>query len=207
MRADALARFPTALILATIASMLLVAPVAAECTIMDRWPSFTEVAPGADTILLGRVAESLQEDSAAHAIRFRVDVMEVLRGSAPRSFEVQAGTRFADVMERCDDSMLRAQVGEVLAMAFAGHPTASVNRVAAVAWVEGRPNAFSMPGAQKLSERQVRAIAALPPTDTDLVRPAGQRPERDLAPEILLVAMGALGVLAIERRRRVGLRP
>ncbi len=195
-----LVRWVVAMLLATLASQVATAGVYAECTRTDRWPAFTRLAPAAGTILLGRVAESLVMPINGQTTTFRVDVIDVLRGDAPASFRVETGTRFADVMKVCDESELYAQVGDVLAFAFSGQPGASIDRVVAVAWVEGRPDRFFMPGVQKLSENRVRALAELPATDAFPAR--AQRVSREGPwPGFLFLITGALGAMALVLRR------
>jgi hypothetical protein len=140
--------------------------VAAECGLLDPWPSFTEAAPSAKRILVGRVMSSYAVDTADFAYEFQLRVDEVLRGSATSTLEFRGLTRSGLPLKLCPgDSFLRVKVGDVLAFAFEARVAGSPNPVLAVAWIHGSPDGFMLPGAEKLTIAQVRSLASMPQTD------------------------------------------
>ena len=182
------------------ASMLATAmPVAAECMGMDPWSSFTEAAPTATRIVIGEVVESYSDDSADNAIHFRIRVDEVLRGSSQSSLEFR-DVRSGAPLEFCRDSILRVRVGDVLAFAFDARVSSSPDPVLAVAWIRGRPHAFLMPGAERLTLAQVRALARLPATDT--VTPHVGDASGDPTAAVFIGLFGAITLLVVRRRPR-----
>lgn len=179
-------------LLAGVALSTTATPVAAECTQLDRWPSFTEAAPSAKRIIVGEVVESYFDDSADNAITFRMRVDEVLRGRSRRALEFRDVVRSGAPLTICPgDSILRVRVGDILAFAFDARVASSPDPVLAVAWIRGTPDDFLMPGAERLTLAEVRSLAALPATDTAL--PSEER-ERSI-PMIPLLAAGLLGAL------------
>ena len=174
-------------------------PVAAECTGMDPWPSFTEAAPSATRIVIGEVVESFSDDSADNAVHFRVRVDEVLRGSSRSSLELR-DVRSGVPLKICPDSILRVRVGDVLAFAFDARVSNSPEPVLAVAWIRGRPHEFLLPGAERLTLAQVRALAGLPATDTVASYFADDSGDR---PAVLFLGLfGTVTVLLVRRRPR-----
>lgn len=176
-------------------------PVAAECTEIDPWPSFTEAAPTATRIVLGEVVESYFDDSADNAVHFRVRVDEVLRGSPQSTLEFREEVRSGAPLKLCPgDSLLRGRVGDVLAFAFDARISSSPDPVLAVAWVRGRPHAFLMPGAERLTVSQVRALARLPATDTATPHPGDDSGDPPVA--VFLGLFAAITLLVMRRRTR-----
>ena len=177
-------------------------PTTAECTSIDRWPSFTEAARSAKRIVVGEVVQSYADDSADNAIEFRVRVDERLRGKSVRFLEFRGGTKSGAPLKICPaDSILRVRVGDVIAFAFDARVASSPDPVLAVAWVRGTPHPFLMPGAEVLTLQAVRELAALPMTDT---LPLASRAEGTDLPVLPLLA-GAVSLLAvlIRPRRRI----
>jgi hypothetical protein len=175
------------------------APVAAECTHFDPWPSFTAAASTAKRIVVGEVVESYANDSADNAVTFRVRVDEVLRGPLVTSLEFRDVVVSGAPLEVCDDSILRVLVGDVLAFAFDAHLPGVAEPVLAVAWIRGTPDEFLVPGAERLTLAQARALAGLPPTDTLPEPRSGSRANLPLVP--LLGMLAGLTVLILRRRR------
>jgi len=183
------------------------APVAAECTQLDPWPSFTEAAPTAQRIVVGEVIQSYTVDAGDDAIEFRVRVDEVLRGEAPAFLDFREGTRSGVPLTICPrDSILRVREGDVLAFAFDARIAASPDPVLAVAWIRGEPDLFLMPGSETLTLARVRQLAALPATDT--LTASSTVDTAPLAAQLLLLGAGACAfVLALRRmppRTRTG---
>lgn len=177
------------------------APVAAECTQLDPWPSFTKAAPTAQRIVVGEVIQSYTDDSADNAIEFRLRVDEVLRGDAPPFLEFTEGTRSGMPLVVCPgDSILRVREGDVLAFAFDARIPTSRDPVMAVAWIRGEPDLFLMPASETLTLARVRELAALPATDT--VTTSSTIPTTPLAAPLLLLGVGICAfVLALRRYR------
>jgi len=158
-------------------------PASAECVEFDEWPSFRELAPDAPRVVIGRVSSASSKDSAGNAIGFRLEVQEVPRGKAPDVIDFEGIRPPAPLV--CRDSVLRVHIGDVIALAMSH---ASRHDVAAVAFVEGRPDRDLLPGVEIISRQDVRRLAAdLPPTDTaattripsrDGARAAGTAPTR-----------------------------
>jgi hypothetical protein len=101
----------------------------------------------------------------------------------------------------CSDSILRAHVGDVIAFAFDARIAESPTPVLAVAWIRGAPNAFLMPGVERLTMEDVRALAGAPATD--IANPAAI-PARSVPviPLVSFLMAGILGALAFIRRRQ-----
>jgi hypothetical protein len=138
----------------------------AECTQLSPWPSFTRSAPHAATILVGTVTWT---PGGINNSRFVLRVDEVLRGRAPDEIEFNAfhpGVRQPICPE--DSSLVVHSVGERLAIAYRARMPGQKHSFTSVAFVRpSRPNLFLLPEMERLSEAQVRAIAAgLPGTDT-----------------------------------------
>lgn len=194
-------------------------PVAAECPGLDPWPSFTDASRSARTIVLGEVVESLQDDSADNAVWFRVRVDEVLRGKATPIIEIKL--LYSGVpLKFCSDSILRVRMADRIAFAFDARISGVAGPVTTVAWVReglaptpppapGSPNEqvesvrdFLVPGVERLAVSEVRALAALPATNTEQVgaHQAALGPWPALA--TLVVAAGLLGFVVVLRRRQ-----
>ena len=153
------------------------ADVSAECTGLDRWPSFTDAARSAEVIVIGEVAESFHEadvnNDPDHTIRFRFRVDEVLRGRSDVVLDFPDGVRSGLPLTICPgDSVLRVRVRDHLAMAFGARYPRIGGPVTAIAFLDRTPDAFFMPGMERLTLGQVHSIANLPPTDTGpIVKP------------------------------------
>lgn len=193
-------RFVVGFLLGSASLFATAMPVAAECTQIDPWPSFTEAAPTATRIVVGEVVRSYLDDSADNAIHFRVRVDEVLRGSPQSALEFREEVRSGAPLKVCPgDSILRVRVGDVLAFAFDARISSSREPVLAVAWVRGRPHDFLMPGAERLTVSRIRELARMPTTDTSTPRPRDD--SGDLSVTVLLGLFAASTLLVIRRRR------
>ena len=127
------------------------------------WPSFREVGPSAERIVVGTVAEDLYQPDADPTWWFRLEVEEVLRGAPVDTLEVRAlksgvPKRLA-TDPHCDENPdLQARVGDRIAIAFDGHMGDVKRPVTTVAFIEGRRG--ENPGAERLTLAAVRRIAA-----------------------------------------------
>ncbi len=197
-------RTPSSLVLRRIAvaawlyaSVLLAVPTpaAAECGRYDPWPSFRDVAPSAKTVVSGEVVTAHRSDSADRAIIFDVRVDEVYRGDAPAVLRVDA-LRTGLPAYYCDQSYLRTYVGNVIALALDGRVDGFDGPVNTVAWLEGRPDRFSTPEVERVTEDEIRSLLELPPSDTVASpAPATQLP-------FILAGPAVLGVMLWQLRRR-----
>lgn len=186
---------------AVVLAALWAAPVAAECTWSDPWPSFTMAAPAASRVFVGTVESVGPPDSADYSAEFTVRVNETLRGpSADRLSFVKL--RSGLPLRRCDQTDLRVKQGDVIAFALDARRPAWQNlRASTYAYIEGTPDSFFSTGVERLSLDAVRRLASLPPTDADA--------EADLSPGVLMserivflvVVASAAAVFA---RRRFG---
>jgi hypothetical protein len=194
-------RFLLGILVGSASVFAMTSPVAAECSQLDPWPSFTEAAPTSSQVLVGEVVESYFDDSADNAIHFRVRVDEVLRGSSEPALEFREAVRSGAPLTICPgDSILRVRVGHVLAFAFDSRVSSSPDPVLAVAWIRGRPDTFLMPGAERLTLARVRELVRLPATDTVPSHPGDKT---DGPPVALFVALfGGVALLVLRQRPR-----
>jgi hypothetical protein len=195
--------------------------VAAECTSLDPWPSFREAARTAETVLIGQVVESLQDDSADNSVWFRFRVDEVLRGQADAEIEIKFLVSGAPI-KHCDESILRVRLNDRIGFALNARIGGVEGLVTTVAWLRDgfaptptpAPDSeeeqleslrdFLMPSVERLAVSEVRALAALPATDT--ADPAAQEPLSSPLPfvVVLLVAgVVASTILVSFRERRI----
>ena len=174
------------------------ADVIAECSVLDAWPSFQRVAPSASTIVVGEVVESFGTDPNGNAILFALRVDETLRGAAESRLEFHQPIRPPGAFRCPGDSSFLPRVGDLVVMAFGPRDTTAQPPVVAVAFIRHTAtelDAFFMPGLETLTLAAVRAIAALPQTDT--------RPDARSSPPIsLLAAAGLAGLLVALRWSR-----
>ena len=189
---------PISLLLGWVALLGAASPVVAECTGFDSWPSFREAARTADRIVVGEVVEAYSLDSADLVLRFKLRVVEVLRGRSGPVIEFSEPVKSGAPIKRCTDSILRVHVGDVIAFAFDARIAESSGPVLTVAWIRGAPDRFSMPGVERLTLKDVRMLAGAPATDTADPRDI---PARTVPVAPLLVA-GLLGALAFLLRSR-----
>jgi hypothetical protein len=185
-----------------LASALVVAspnPVAAECPSVDPWPSFAHVVPRASVVVIGRVATAIPHPrgEALGTGHFTLRVLEVLRGAASRTLTL--GRTMTDGPYDCIPSSLTVRVGDEIAVAFGPDLLEGVRGpVSGVAFISRMPrNGEEMPGMQRLTLREIRAIAQLPQTAAPLdasVAPSSTPP--------MLALAGLLGGLLGFRIRR-----
>jgi hypothetical protein len=172
-------------------------PTAAECGFpLTPMPPFDKVAARAERIVVGQVIDDLERSpgdpmSDAPLVAFRLEVQEVIRGSAPDTLDILALRTRAPNTSRCPDvPFVYATVGDVIAIAFNGRMPGVRHPVTAAAWIEGQPDRYLVPQAQQLTLARVRVLGreALPPTDTV---------DRDDDPRGGTIGiLGGLGVLA-----------
>jgi len=184
----------------TILGLAVPSSVAAECTQLDTWPSFRAAARSAESILVGEVVDSYLDDSADNAVWFRFRVDEVLRGRSEGSIEFREEVRSGLPLTICPgDSLLRVRITDRLAMAFGARFRGVDGPVTAVAFLNRTPDSFLMPGMERLTLRQVRAVSSLPATDTD---PPALSPATPPTLPLSLVILGLLGGWLADRRIR-----
>ncbi len=157
-----------AAVLAVVMPLAFAGTTAAECTWLDIWPSFREVAPSAESIIIGEVVEGHQFDSADYAPRFLFRVDEVVRGTSPPTIDFTEPLHSGLPETRCPgQSVLLVTVGDVIAMALNARVDGAPGPVVAVAYIRGEPDPLLLPGVERISADEVRELAALPPTDTE----------------------------------------
>lgn len=169
------------LVLATVLALVALSnstsPASAQlwCTEIDAWPSFSEVAPTARSIVLVNVTESV--DGIARKAR----LVEVMKGSSPvrvdlrrlRPGRVNAGCRVS--------TGLYAQVGDRLAIAFDGRAAGRAGRVDTVAHVGRMRDRRNLPGLERLTFDEARAYdAPAPDQPKGSPRPTRSRPARNI---------------------------
>jgi hypothetical protein len=172
--------------------------VRAECTTLDRWPEFRAVAPLAASVVVGEVVEDRDPSSSylLNTFGFRVDT--VLRGSASVGSVIEiANLPPGPPPIKCSDTHLRALLGDVVALAMDA-PGPNGQSLNSAAWLRGEPDAMQR-GLSTTTWSQLRAIFDLPATDTR----SQVAPTQPIPWVVLLVALGAGGWLAWDRRSRV----
>ena len=171
----------------------------ADCTQASPWPSFTRSAGSAQRIIIGTVTWT---PGGAVNNRFTLRVDEVLRGQAPATIDFAAFRSGAPQPICPEDSLLRVrQVGDRLALAYGAHLPGLNRPITAVALVKPVDDpegvlASLMPKMEWLTVAQVRAIAALPPTDSVIMSAPSA------SPLLLSGLIGALAAWVFARRRR-----
>jgi hypothetical protein len=175
-------------------------PALGECASQGNvWPKFTEVAPTAQRIVIGRVFEGRDQFERGYHIVYGLEIQEVLRGSAPAEIEIDAlrsGMPLTGTVACQEDAYLAARVGHVIAIAFQGHVAGVPGRVTTAAWIEGKPDQHTF-GAQRLTLAEVHHAAGLPDTAAEA--------SEDGSPATTVwlgVALFAGSLLAVAFRRR-----
>jgi hypothetical protein len=187
---------------------LLLVPAAvarAECTALARFPEFSIVARAATRIVAGTVTEGLQHSGGAGFVVFRIHVDEVLRGSAPSTLQVD-GIR--SPLERVPGStdckpenLFTVKVGWQIAIAFDGGYPGVGGQVTTAATINHAPSPYD-PGMEQLTIAQIREIARLPDTSTQL----GLAPDLPLDDRALILLAALLGILPLTLAARRWLR-
>ncbi len=144
-------------ILLTIAGITLAPPASslAECLIVSRWPSFTDAAPSARRIILGTVVAG-QSNATDHFV-LRVD--DELRGEAQDMIEFLRFRSLAPTPQCPAESVLRAKVGDHLAIAYGARMKGLDHRIRAVAFVSPSAPDSLMRGAEQLDLIELYRIA------------------------------------------------
>jgi hypothetical protein len=188
-----MAELRNAMVLSALAALALTlslaTPVSAECPSVYEWPSFGKAAPKANRIVMGRVIKIVDSRPGWSSLEFRLRVTEVLRGSAPGTLDLSAQADRGD----CIPSHLDVIVGDELAIAFGPETAADgvPGPVSAVVFLNRTPD-LEMHGIQRMTRAEVRALAALPPTDAT-PRAASSTSS---SPSVLLVLMALAGATA-----------
>jgi hypothetical protein len=174
------------------------AEVAAECTQLDRWPSFRNTAPSAEVIVIGDIVANREDATGYITTDFRLRVDEVLRGESDDVLEFRDAVRSGLPLTICPgDSVLYVRVGDRLAMAFGARYPEVDGLVTAVAFLNREPDPFLMPGIERLTREQIRAVADLPSTETVPIVQDGSQ-----SPPIGLLLVGLVGGWLADRRLR-----
>jgi hypothetical protein len=181
-------------------------PALAECVNQDNiWPKFTDVAPTAQRIVIGRVIQGADQFEGGYHVGYRMAIQNVLRGSAPAEMEIhglRSGVPLIGSVACQEDAYLAGKVGHVIAIAFHGHVAGVPGRVTTAAWIEGRPDEHAF-GAQRLTLAQVRHAAGLPDTATDAADATEAAADGSPATTVWLgAALFAGSLLAVAFRRR-----
>lgn len=169
----------------------------AECTSLDRWPSFRSLAPVAQTVIVGEVVEGL-DHSAGGAIRFVMRVDDVLRGEAADEIRFERPIQSGFPLD-CPDSILRVPIGTVIALALDAPSDETDDLLTTAAFMNREPDPFLLPGIETITPVQLRRLMDLP--ETDLA--ASSTPSHPLPPLLAggVLAVSALGGLALARLR------
>jgi hypothetical protein len=178
------------------AIMLVAGPhrVLAECD--GPYPSFRNVAPGAERILIGEV---VQVDPAGERHDDGRTAGFVLHGQSVLEGGRAVDEVFQDVPTQQCAGMIVARVGDVIAVAFRGRDFEPPQVVNAVAWIEG--DAPELIGVERISVPEIYQLAGVPmPVPSarvaDVVFPASKA----LA---LTAAVAALAAAILIVRRRM----
>jgi hypothetical protein len=145
------------------------APTSAECVNQtNRWPDYGEVAPTAQTVVIGTVISSQREDPTDATVLFQLRVDEVVRGEPPTVMTIE-GLRSGLPLrgeDACrENAFLYVHVDDVIALALDGRMGTRSGVNSAVV-ITGRVDEWT-PGLQRMSRREaVAAARALPASDT-----------------------------------------
>lgn len=162
------------------------APVAAECTRLDRWPSFRDALRSARTIVVGEVIDG-EPENWLDTFTFRVD--EVLRGTAPQVMQIHQLRSGLPLTICPSDSFAYVMNGDHLALALGALAPNGKTRIDAIAYVQGSPDSFLMPGVERIPVAEVRELAGLPSTD------ALADDDAPSSPTLLVLLSAVLGVV------------
>ncbi len=133
----------------------LVAPVDAECD--GPYPSFREVAPGAERVVVGQVVATRPSDWGTDDLRssrFTLQAWSLKDGLGPFSLDVD------DVRSQPCAGDLVAAVGDQVAIAFDGRAFSTAVRANAIAWISGQPP--DLAGVEVVSLPQIYELLQLP---------------------------------------------
>jgi hypothetical protein len=170
MKESGLKRSKTAVVILSVAAATLAAsgPVLGECSSnsANTWPAFEQVAPRAETVIVGRVVRSAAHDrdplDNPHTTVFTVKVEDVLRGKAPATIEfngLRSGVPLRGERTCRQSSVLYAKLGDRIAVAFGGRIPGVKGPVTTAAWIEGLPNnAIADPGLGTMDLNDVRRL-------------------------------------------------
>jgi hypothetical protein len=153
-----------AIVIALALGVGVASPVLAECTLQtNAFPRFRDVAPKAETVVIGTVIEELRGHEGTVAT-FRLRVDEVLRGDPPATLDIlglRSGLPLEGSQSCRENAFLYARVGDVLALALDGRLDGR-DGVNTAAWIEGRP-ASPIESNRKLTRAAVRRAAGSAP--------------------------------------------
>lgn len=194
-------RFGRRLVVALLAAAALTSgatPVGAEC--QGPVPSFRDVAPTAQRVLIGDVVAVqtgglTEPDGSGHSSRFTLRVRYVPRGTAPAVMEI------SDLPTQPCAGVMVARVGDRIALALDGTDYTPPIPVNTIAWIRGSPP-FNDPMFETITVAEVYALLGLAPPPTSTVPTiAGPATPRGDAQLPIVVAMFGLVALSIGWRR------
>ncbi len=163
------------------ATIAVPSPVAAECSGLSAWPSFTRFAPSARRVVIGTVTWSALP--GGFSSRFTLAVDDVLVG--PEDGDAIEFDRFhsgAPEPKCPEGSVLRVRPGDRLALAFGSRYPGQRKRITAVAFIgPSRPDPQLLPKMQRLSESRVRELVGRSPA-TEESQPPGASPQVGASP-------------------------
>jgi hypothetical protein len=191
-----------ALVLGFAALQATAPPARAECLFLDHWPSFDEVAPVAETVMLGEVVEDRTPDMQGGRLgHFGFLVQEVYRGDVNTGSIVDVAYLPPSPPPALCPTYLRPMLGEILVIAI-GAPGPEGSTLNSAAWLRGAPDEM-MQGLGKITRGDLRAMFDLPTTDAS---PAEAYPHGDLTSRWIFVVVLALtaGLFALHRTGRRG---
>lgn len=129
----------------------------AECTLVSKWPSFRQAAGSAERILVGTVV--VGQTYATNQFVLRVD--ELLRGDAPPQIAFDRFRSGAPTPVCPEESVLRARIGDRIAIAYGARIKGIQQPIRAVAFVlPSKPDSL-MRGAERLDITEVRELAGV----------------------------------------------
>lgn len=181
-------------------------PVQAECPWFPVPPA-TDAARSAREVIVGTVIENIRDSS--EDFRFRVD--HVLRGPAQpgevrRITALYPGWPFAraeggKLWPPC--APIPGWKGDVIAFSFDALAPDGKTRYNAASWIRGYIPPYRRDDLSRTTLAEMRALAALPPTDTVSVPSASRTPAVRVAPAAALIgAFTFVTAMMLLRRRR-----
>ena len=177
------------------------APAAAECTSLDPWPSFRATVRAAERVIVGEVVEDRDPNSSGFLSRFGLRLDAVLRGPGTVGEIVEiAYLKSGRPTTVCADSHLWVLPGDVIALALDAPGPDGRTLTNSVAWLEGSPDTMQQ-GVGQITLDELRALVALPQTDTEL----DTKDDRRTA-TLMIAAVGCISFLLCFAHLRVRVR-
>ncbi len=130
--------------------------------------------------------------------RFSLRVDEVVRGTAPRVMKIDRLRSGLPLTICPSDSFAYVMRGDHIALALGAVAPDGKTKINAVAYVQGSPDDFLMPGVERMSAAEIRALAGMPSTDAL----ADPKPSHSIPPIPILLASALGAGLSMLRSRR-----